>query len=88
MAGLSEDKKNRISEVLETTYYKKRGFAIKYDDEKNPAAIITFSSRPEYRFVIDSNDNGAFATSECPGIHSDEAETFPRSDFALCECDQ
>jgi hypothetical protein len=84
MAGLSEDRRNRIISVLDATDYKLRGFALKYDDTKNPVVIITFSSRPECRFVISTTDPGVFATSESPGIHSDEAETFQRSNFELC----
>jgi len=84
MVGLSADKKNRISQVLDTTYYKQSGFAVEYDDKNNPVATITFSSRPECRFVISATDGGGFATSECPGIHSDQTETFPRNDLDLC----
>jgi hypothetical protein len=84
MAGLSADGKNRIPGILDATSYKQCGFIVKFEDESNPVAIITFSSSPEYSFAISSADDGAFATTECPGIHRYEAETFPRSDFEAC----
>jgi len=84
MTGLKADQKSRILEALDATHYKQGGFTVRYGDENNPAAAITFSSSPEYRFVINLTGNGAFATSECPGIHLNEAETFQRSNFELC----
>jgi hypothetical protein len=84
MAGLSADGKNRIPQILDATSYRQRGFAVKFDDEKNPVATIYLLSSPEYRFIISSAANGAFTTTECPGIHRYEAETFQRSDFGAC----
>ena len=84
MAKLSTIEKDRISETLDSTRFTQHGFSIKYDDENNPVAIITFSSHPDFRFVVHFAGNGTFSTSECPGIHSDEAETFQRNNFELC----
>ena len=84
MARLSEVARNRITEVLDSTYFKQHRFAVKYEDENNPMVIITFSSSPEYQFVISAAYNNEFTTSECPGIHSDAAEIFQRSNFELC----
>ncbi len=84
MAGLSADKKDRISAALDATSYKQRRFSVTYDDENNPVATIMLLSSPEYRFLIRSAENGAFVTNECPGVHSDKAEAFPRNDFDLC----
>jgi hypothetical protein len=84
MFRLSTAMKSRITEVLDSTYFKQQGFTVKYDDENNPLTIITVSSSPEYRFVIHSIPENAFATSESPGIRSDAAETFQRNDFELC----
>lgn len=80
MAELTAEMKNTIAEALETTYYKQGGFALNCD---NPQAVITFLSRPEFRFLIGWSDHG-FTTTESPGMHSDEPETFQRSDFDLC----
>jgi hypothetical protein len=84
MAGLSADGRNRIPGILDATSYRQRGFAVKFDNENNPVAIITFASSPEYQFIISLEGNGAFTTTECPGIHRYEAETFQRSDFEAC----
>ncbi len=84
MAGLSDIMKNKITQVLAATYFTEHGFTVKYDDKK-PMADITLSSRPEYRFVINSSPGvNAFTTSESPGVHSDAAETFHRGNFDLC----
>ncbi len=83
MARLSAVRQNRIAEALNSTYFTQQGFSVKYGDEENPMVTITFSSRPEYQFVISFND-GVFTTSECPGIHLDAAETFQRSDIEPC----
>ena len=84
MEGLSAAAKNRITEALAATSYTQRGFNVKFDDENNPVAAITYSSRPECRFAINAVNDGAFETSESPGTHSDEAEIFQRSNFELC----
>ncbi len=85
MARLSTDMKNRIAEVLDSTHFTRHGFTMKCDDERDAlAAIITLSGSPEYRFVLNSTSEGAFTTSESPGIRSDAAETFQRVDFELC----
>jgi hypothetical protein len=84
MAGLSAVSKNRIAEALDSTYFTQRGFTMKYNDENNPVVTITFSGSPECHFVIHSTDTGEFTTSERPGIHTDAAETFQKSDFELC----
>ena len=84
MAGLNTEKKDRIIEVLDASNCKRSGFTLKYDDERNPVAIITYSSRREYLFIIDSTDYDSFTTRESPGINSDEAETFQRSSFEVC----
>jgi hypothetical protein len=84
MVRLSEVEKSRITEVLDSAYSRQHGFTIKYDDENNPVATITFSASPECQFAISSADNDGFTTSECPGIHSDAVETFQRSNFDLC----
>jgi hypothetical protein len=84
MDGLSPAMKDRITEVLDSTRYTQQGFTVTYDDGNNPLATITVSSSPECRFVLSSTSEGAFTTSESPGIHSDMAETFPRGDFELC----
>ena len=84
MAGLTEEMKNRITEILNATRHTRQGFTVVYDDESNPVATIAFSGGTEYRFVISSTENGAFTTSECPGIHLDEAEIFQRSNLDLC----
>jgi hypothetical protein len=86
MAGLSPVMKNKITAVLDATYFTQHGFIVKYDDENNRMVSITFSARPEYQFVINSNHSvDAFTTSECPGIiHLDATETFQRSDFEQC----
>ena len=85
MTRLSADTKNMITEILNAACSTQNGFTVKYDDENNPMVAITFSSRPEYQFAICSTDDfNAFTTSECPGIHSDEAEAFQRSNFELC----
>ncbi len=84
MSRLSEATKSRITEVLNSTYFTQQGFTVKYDDENNPMVTITFSDSPEYQFAINSTNNDGFTTSECPGIHSDTAETFQRSDLELC----
>ena len=83
MPGLGEATKNRIAALLDSTCFKQRGFTVQYDDETNPVAIIIFSATPEYRFVLHSTGK-AFATSECPGLNSDEPETFQRSTVELC----
>ena len=84
MAGLSTVTKNRIAEALASTYLTQHSFTVKYDDENNPIVTIIYTGSPECQFVISSTDNGAFTTSECPGIHLDAAETFRRSDLDLC----
>ena len=84
MTGLSTDMKNRIAEVLDSTHFTQHGFTMKYDDESDAMAIIALSGSPEYRFVINSTSEGAFSTSESPGIGSDAAETFQRNNFELC----
>ncbi len=85
MAGLSAVAKNKITEVLDATHFRQHGFNVKYDDDNNPMVTITFSARPEYQFVINSNHSvDVFTTSECPGIHSDTPETFQRSNLELC----
>ena len=84
LGRLSEIEKNRVREVLGATSFSQSGFAVKFDDEDNPSAIITFSSSPEYQFVIHATDIGVFTTAESPGTRSDTAETFQRGEFALC----
>jgi hypothetical protein len=84
MARLNAAEKNRITEVLNSVNFRKHGFTVKYDDENNPMATIAFPGSPECRFVIDSSDNDAFTTQECPGIHLDATETFKRNNFELC----
>jgi len=85
MTRLGEVTREKITKVLDATYYGQHGFAVKYDDENNPVVTITFSACPEYQFVINSTNNvNVFTTSECPGIHLDTAETFQRSNFELC----
>jgi hypothetical protein len=84
MGSLSELAKNKIREVLGATSFAQSGFAVRFDDENDPLATITFSPSPECQFVIHSTDDGAFTTNESPGAHSDTAETFRRSDFELC----
>jgi hypothetical protein len=77
--------KNRIKDVLDATHFTRDAFVVKYDDEGSRIADITFSARRNYQFAIDSTrDARVFATSECPGIHSEEAETFRRSSLDLC----
>ncbi len=84
MASLSAAMKNRITDVLDSAHLKQHDFTVKYDDDSNPMVTITFLGYPEYRFVINSTHESAFTTSECPGIHSEAAETFQRSNFELC----
>lgn len=83
LAMLDAVTKSMITKALDSIHFAHHGFTVKYDDENNALATIRVSAYPEYRFVIHSNDN-AFATSECPGIHSDAIEIFQRSDFELC----
>jgi len=83
MTRLSEVTKNKIAEVLAATYLTQHGFTVKCDDENNPVVTIAFSPCPEYRFVINLTYD-VYTTSECPGIHSDAAETFQRSNIELC----
>ena len=85
MTRLGEVTKNKITEVLDATYFTQHGFTVKYNDENNPVVAITFSAFPEYQFVIHSTcDVNGFTTSERPGFHLDAAETFQRSHFELC----
>lgn len=84
MGRLSELAKNRIREILGATSFTQSGFTVMFDDGNNPLVIITFSPSPGYQFVINSTDTSVFTTSESPGVHSDTAETFHRSDFELC----
>jgi hypothetical protein len=84
MPGLSAVMKDRILAALDATRYTRQGFIVNYDDEKNPAATISFSSSPEYRFLINTLDNEGFDTNESPGIHLDGAETFRRDNSELC----
>ncbi len=84
MAGFSEVMKNRIAEVLGSSCSAKQDFAVMYDDESSPKVTISYQVSPEYRFVINSTGKDAFTTSERPGIRSDAAESFQRSNFELC----
>lgn len=85
MASLGEAAKERITKALVATYFKQRGFIVKYNDESNPVVTITFSVQPEYQFAISSiSGDSVFTTSECPGLHLDAAETFRRNDFEVC----
>ncbi len=85
MAGLSAATRNKIAEVLDAPHLRQHPFTVKYDDENNESVTITFSARRECQFVINSNhDASVFTTSECPGIHSDGAEIFQRSDVEQC----
>jgi hypothetical protein len=84
MARLNADEKNRIAAVLDSTFFRNHGFTVEYDGENNTMAIIAFSSSPECQFIINSTDNDAFTTQECPGVHSDAAETVQRNNFDLC----
>ena len=84
MAGVSAVSKARITEVLDSTKFTQRGFELEYDDGENPVVTITFSSSPEFRFVISSTHDGTFTTSEQPGIHLAATETFHRSHFEAC----
>jgi hypothetical protein len=85
MTRLGEVTKNQITKVLDATYFTQQGFTVKYHDEDNPLVTITFSASPDYRFVIHSTCNvDAFTTNECPGMRSDTAETFQRSNLELC----
>ena len=85
MGSLSAVTKNEITKILDSTHFTQHGFTVKYDDEDNLPLNITFSSRPEYRFVINSNhDANGFTTTECPGTRSESAETFQRTDIGLC----
>ena len=85
MTRLSELTKNKIAEVLDATCFTQHIYTVKCDDENNPMVTIASSAGPGYQFVINSADDGnTFTTNECPGIHSDAAETFQRSDFELC----
>lgn len=84
MTRVGEVAKNKITKILDATYYTQHGFTVKYDDENHPMVTITFSACPEYQFVINSTHVNVFTTSECPGIHLDAAETFQRSNFELC----
>jgi hypothetical protein len=81
MGSLSADAKAGIAAVLKNTQHR---FLVQYDDQKDPAAIIALASAPEYQFVIRSNNSEAFTTTECPGIHSESAETLQRDSFELC----
>ncbi len=83
LAGLNAAMKNRITEILDSTYFTQHGFTVN-DGENNTWVTITLSGSPEYQFVINPTGNGVFTTSECPGIHLDAAETFQRNDFELC----
>ena len=84
MAELSAVSKGRIIEVLDSTKFTHRGFTLECGDRENPMATITFSSSPEFQFVITATPDGMFATSERPGIRLDATETFQRSHFELC----
>jgi hypothetical protein len=84
MATLNEVTKRRVTEGLDSTSYTQQDFTVKYGDENNPLAIITFSSFPECQFVINSTHHDAFTTSECPGVKTDGAEIFQRDNFELC----
>jgi hypothetical protein len=84
MTRLDEVAKENISKVLDSTYFKQHGFTMKFDEANNPLVAISYSSSPEYQFFVHSSDKGEFTTSERPGIHSDETETFQRSDFETC----
>jgi hypothetical protein len=84
MTGPSAVSKIRIAEVLDSTQFTQRGFTLDYDDSDNPVVTITFSSSPEFQFVMSSTQDGMFTTSERPGIRLAAAETFQRSHFELC----
>ncbi len=84
MTRLSTVEKIRITEVLNSTRYSQHGFSVRYDDEKNPAATITFPGYPDYQFAISATDDGSFTINERPGPHSDESETFQKNSFDLC----
>jgi hypothetical protein len=84
MTGLSAVSKTRIAQVLDSTQFKRRGFTLEYDDTDNPMVTITFSSSPEFQFVISSTHADMFTTSERPGIRVAATETFQRSHFEAC----
>ena len=72
--------KNKITEALEATTFRQRGFGVDYDDKNDALVTIT---RFAYRFAIVSTDNG-FTTNEYPGVASEKTEAFQRSDFESC----
>jgi hypothetical protein len=82
MTGRGAVSKIRIAEVLDSTRFTQQGFAVEYDDRGNPT--ITYTSSPEFQFVISSAPDGTFTTSERPGIRLATTETFQRTDFELC----
>jgi hypothetical protein len=84
MTGLSAVSRIRIAEVLDSTRFTQKGFALEYGDADNPLVTITFSSSPEFQFVIRGTHDGTFTTSERPGIRLPATETFQRSDFEQC----
>lgn len=84
MTGPGVVSRIRIAEVLDSTQFTQQGFTQEYDDRDNPMVTITFSSSPEFQFVISSTDDGRFTTSERPGIRQAATETFERSDFERC----
>jgi hypothetical protein len=84
MTGPGAVSRIRITEVLDSTPFTQQGFTLEYDDRDSPVVTITFSSSPEFQFVIRSTDDGMFTTSERPGLRLAATETFPRSHFEQC----
>jgi hypothetical protein len=83
--GLSAVTRNEIAKVLDATFFTQQGFAVKYADGDNSLVSVAFPPCPEYRFVISSTGNAdVFTTIECPGIHTDAAETIQRNDLESC----
>ena len=83
MPKLSAVMKSTVAEVLNSTRFEQRGFAVKYNDAENPLVSITFPGPPEGEFLINAKES-AFSTVERPGVHSDTAETLQRSSFEIC----
>jgi hypothetical protein len=72
--------KSKLTEALDATSFRQRGFHVDYDEKNDVLVTIT---RFTYRFTLGSTDSG-FVTGEYPGIASDKTEVFQRSDFEAC----
>ncbi|MUK45873.1 hypothetical protein GNP79_19245 [Aliivibrio fischeri] len=85
MSKLRSTTKQSISNTLENSYFTENNFEVKYHEGKSEFLEVEFIPQPEFKFKAGKNTGynkrSQWITSEAPGIHLSEAESFDINNF-------